>query len=75
MFNEYTTIKQMQFEIWQFYKDVHGMRPRHFTEQEWNSKKFLQKQFDSLVKIVDNMTPEQKIAEGWVSDLPIAEEE
>ena len=74
MFNEYTTIQQMQTEIWEFYKDVHGMRPRHFTEQEWNSREFLQKQFDNLLKIVDNMTPEQKIAEGWGSDLPMIEE-
>ena len=74
MFNEHTTIQQMQTEIWQFYKDVHGMRPRHFTEKEWNSREFLQKQFDNLLKIVDNMTPEQKIAEGWGSDLPMIEE-
>jgi hypothetical protein len=69
MFTEYTTIGQMQSTIWDFYKDVHGFRPRHFTQQEWDSREFLQKEFDNLCKIVDNMTPEQKIAEGWGSDI------
>ena len=68
MFNEFTTLQQMQAEIWDFYKDVHGYRPRHFTEQEWNSREFLQAQWETLVNIVDNMTPEEKIAEGWGSD-------
>jgi hypothetical protein len=74
MFNEYTTIDQMQSTIWDFYKDVHGFRPRHFTQQEWDSREFLQKQFDILSKIIDNMSPEQKIAEGWGSDLPLIED-
>jgi len=73
MFNEFTTIQQMQSTIWDFYKDVHGMRPRYFTEQEWNSREFLQKEFDNLCGIIDRMTPEQKIAEGWGSDLPLIE--
>jgi hypothetical protein len=71
MFTEYTTIDQMQSTLWDFYKDVHGMRPRHFTQQEWNSREFLQKEFDNLSKIIDNMTPEQKIAEGWGSDMDL----
>jgi len=68
MFNEHTTIQQMQSTIWDFYKDVHGMRPRHFTEQEWNSREFLQNQYDGLCRYIDAMTPEQKIEEGWGSD-------
>jgi hypothetical protein len=68
MFTEHTTLEQMQLTIWDFYKDVHGMRPRHFTQQEWDSREFLQKEFDNLCKIVDNMSPEQKIDEGWGSD-------
>ena len=69
MFTEYTTIDQMQSTIWDFYKDVHGFRPRHFTDQEWTSREFLQKEFDNLSKIVDNMTPEEKIKNGWGSDM------
>jgi hypothetical protein len=65
MFTEFTTIAQMQSTIWDFYKDVHGMRPRHFTQSEWDSREFLQKQFDNLTKIVDSFTPEQRAAEGW----------
>jgi hypothetical protein len=65
MFTEHTTIEQMQTEIWELYKDVHGMRPRYFTQQEWDSREFLQKQFDNLIKIVDNMTPAEKIENGW----------
>ena len=65
----------MQAEIWDFYKDVHGYRPRHFTEQEWNSREFLQAQWETLVNIVDNMTPEEKIAEGWGSDQFLSDAE
>jgi hypothetical protein len=67
MFTEHTTLDQMQATLWDFYKDVHGYRPRHWTQQEWDSRDFLQKEFDSLSKIIDNMDTEQKIAEGWGS--------
>jgi hypothetical protein len=67
MFNEFTTLEQMQSTIWDFYKDVHGMRPRHFTQQEWDSREFLQKEYDSLCKFVDGMSDQQKLDEGWVS--------
>ena len=70
MVNEFTTLSQLQIELWDFYKDVHGMRPRHWTQQEWDSREFLLTQRDVLCKIIDNMTPEQKIAEGWGSDAP-----
>jgi hypothetical protein len=68
MFTEYTTLEQMQATIWDFYKDVHGFRPRHFTQQEWDSMEFLQREYDNLCKIVDNMSPEQKRDEGWGYD-------
>jgi hypothetical protein len=55
----------LQWELWDFYKDVHGIRPRHWTLEEWDSREFLQQQYDSLCDFVDAMTPEQKIAEGW----------
>ena len=69
MFNHYTTIQQMQSTLWDFYKDVHGMRPRHWTEQEWNSRQFLQEQYDNLTRYLDSMSPAQKIADGWGSGV------
>jgi hypothetical protein len=51
MFNEYTTLEQMQAFLWNFYKSVHNRRPRHWTESEWNSREFLQQQFDNLVEL------------------------
>ena len=66
MFNEHTTLKQMQDTLWDFYKDVHGMRPRHFTQAEWDSREFLQEQFDALARIVDSMDSYQKAEEGWL---------
>ena len=59
----------LQSELWDFYKDVHGIRPRHWTQQEWDSMEFLQDQRQKLCDTIDRMTPEQKIAEGWGSDI------
>jgi hypothetical protein len=67
MFDE-MTLEKLQSELWDFYKDVHGVRPRHWTESEWASREFLIAQYNDLIAIVDAMTPEQKIAEGWGSD-------
>lgn len=58
----------LQTEMWDFYKDVHGIRPRHWTQEQWNSMEFLQAQREALIKTIDAMTPEQKIAEGWGSN-------
>ena len=66
MINEHTTLKQLQDTIWDFYKDVHGMRPRHFTPQEWESREFLLEQFKALHRIVDKMDSYQKAEEGWL---------
>jgi len=57
--NEYTTLQQMQTTIWELYKDVHGMRPRYWTQQEWESREFLQQQYNRLLKIVAAMPQEQ----------------
>jgi hypothetical protein len=58
----------LQTEMWDFYKDVHGIRPRHWTQEQWDSMEFLQAQREALIKTIDAMTPEQKIAEGWGSN-------
>lgn len=61
-------LNDLQTELWDFYKDVHGIRPRHWTQQEWDSMEFLQAQREGLIKVIESMTPEQKIAEGWGSN-------
>jgi hypothetical protein len=62
-------INSLQTELWDFYKDVHGYRPRHWTQAEWDDLDFLHEQRALLGDIIDKFTPEQKIAEGWGSDV------
>lgn len=61
-------LRDLQTEMWDFYKDVHGIRPRHWTQEQWDSMEFLQDQRQKLCDTIDRMTPEQKIAEGWGSN-------
>ena len=61
-------LNNLQTEMWDFYKDVHGVRPRHWTAAEWNSMEFLQAERANLIKVIDSMSPEEKIAEGWGSN-------
>lgn len=61
-------LNDLQTELWDFYKDVHGVRPRHWTKAEWDSVEFLQAERAALFKILDAMSAEQKVAEGWGSD-------
>jgi hypothetical protein len=61
-------LNDLQTELWDFYKDVHGVRPRHWTQSEWDSMEFLQAQRQALINTIDAMSPEQKIAEGWGSN-------
>jgi hypothetical protein len=56
----------LQSEIWDFYKDVHGIRPRHFTQENWDSFEFLQEQREKLCKAVANASHETREIEiGW----------
>jgi hypothetical protein len=67
-------LESLQSEIWDFYKDVHNMRPRHWTQEEWNDREFLEKQYQGLVNIVNNMSPEERKEQGWgesISEAPI----
>jgi len=59
------TLKELQTELWDYYKDVHGVRPRHWTDDQWNSILFLKDQCAILDDIVTNMTEEQRKAGGW----------
>jgi hypothetical protein len=58
-------LKELQSEIWDFYKDVHGIRPRHFTQENWDSIEFLQEQRQKLCNAVVSMSHDEKIVEGW----------
>lgn len=56
-----------------FYKDVHGFRPRFHTTEEWNDREFIIKQIEELHDYMDNLrkTPEgraQLREEGWSID-------
>jgi hypothetical protein len=61
-------LNDLQTELWDFYRDVHGIRPRHWTTDEWASMEFLQAERAALFKVLDAMSPEEKIAEGWGSN-------
>ena len=61
------TLKSLQTELWDYYKDVHGVRPRHWTEEQWNDIDFLIEQEYMLGNHVTMMTPEQREAEGWTT--------
>ena len=59
------TLEELQNELWDYYKDVHGVRPRHWTGDQWDSIDFLNDQCAILNSIVGNMTEEQRKTEGW----------
>ena len=56
----------LQSEMWDFYKDVHGIRPRHWTQENWDSMEFLQEQRILLCDIVDKYNPQQRLDNGWL---------
>jgi hypothetical protein len=47
--SEHDDLKDLQTELWDFYKDVHGFRPRHWSREEWNDIDFLHKQQQNLI--------------------------
>jgi len=63
------TLYNLQAEVWDLYKDVFGVRPRDWTQEDWDSVEFLESQKQGLISYIERMTPEQKIAEGWGSDI------
>ena len=46
--NEYTKVEELRSQYSDFYKDVHGFRPRSSTEEQWNSEEWLQGEIDGL---------------------------
>ena len=46
--NELTRVEELQSHYSDFYKDVHGFRPRNSTDEQWNSEGWLSREIDSL---------------------------
>lgn len=46
--NEYTKVEELQSHYSDFYKDVHGFRPRNSTDEQWNSEEWLSGEIDGL---------------------------
>jgi hypothetical protein len=59
-------LERLQADVWDFYKDVHNMRPRQWSQEQWNDENFLRLQMKQLSDIVNNMSPEEKSEQGWV---------
>ena len=45
---EYTKLEELQSHYSDFYKDVHGFRPRSSTDEQWNSEEWLSGEIDGL---------------------------
>jgi hypothetical protein len=45
---EYTKLEELQSHYSDFYKDVHGFRPRNSTDEQWNSEEWLSGEIDGL---------------------------
>lgn len=65
-----TEVEKLQDTFSDFYKDVHGFRPRFPTSEQWNSAEWLQQQIDSLHAGLEQQKGtfagrEQLRDEGW----------
>jgi hypothetical protein len=47
------TNDDLQLAVWELYKDVHGVRPRHLTQEEWDDRSFLTGMYDELVSLAE----------------------
>ena len=45
---EYTPLEEAQGTYSDFYKELHGFRPRSASEEQWNSLEWLNEQIDAL---------------------------
>lgn len=61
--SEYTLVEILQSEYSDFYKDVHGFRPRSSTDEQWNSEQWLQGEIDGLHAYLQMLgsTPEGRV--------------
>lgn len=77
---EYTKLEDLQSCYSDFYKDVHGFRPRSSTDEQWNSEEWLSGEIDSLhayLKMLGS-TPQGRVQlreMGFCTDDKEADEE
>jgi hypothetical protein len=48
LWDEPTVVEQLQSDFSDFYKEVHGFRPRYATPEQWNSEAWLVAELDKL---------------------------
>jgi len=60
---EYTKVEELQSHYSDFYKDVHGFRPRSSTDEQWNSEVWLQGEIDGLHAYLKDLgsTPQGRV--------------
>ena len=47
---EMTTLEKMDAEFWDFYKSVHGIRPRHVDRSGWSEADY-EREFEELTRV------------------------
>ena len=78
--NELTSVEELQSYYSDFYKDVHGFRPRSSTDEQWNSEEWLSGEIDGLHAYLKDLgsTPEGRVQlreMGFCTDDKEADEE
>ena len=60
---EYTKVEELQSHYSDFYKDVHGFRPRSSTDEQWNSEEWLSGEIEGLHMYINMLgsTPEGRV--------------
>lgn len=53
---DFDALQVLQMELWELYKDVHGVRPRHWTETDWADIQYLETQKQLLLNIMERAT-------------------
>jgi len=77
---EYTKLEDLQSCYSDFYKDVHGFRPRGSTNEQWDSEQWLQGEIDGLQAYLKRLgsTPSGRVQlreMGFCTDDKEADEE
>jgi hypothetical protein len=77
---EYTKVEDLQSCYSDFYKDVHGFRPRSATDEQWDSEEWLQGEIDGLHAYLKRLgsTPSGRVQlreMGFCTDDKVADEE
>ena len=61
--SQYSLVEELQSHYSDFYKDVHGFRPRSSTDEQWNSAEWLQGEIDGLHEYLKDLgsTPQGRV--------------